>query len=232
MVTSPSRSLISSKLKAFATHLALSALAVGGLAFITLRVWYPEALADLQGVWKILGLVALVDVVLGPALTFIVFAPGKRTLVLDLSVIAAIQLGALGYGAWTISLQRPAYLAYMYDRFFVVTERDLLDAPPEEVTAIVAWHGGPRPVFVKLSFSAMKEAAAAAATAFDTPPMALLSSAYAPLEAYKDQILDRARADGAVPASGTVDIAVIGRSKQGVARFDTQSVQLISIASR
>ena len=128
--------LLKAKARAGLLHLIISALAVGVLAWLTLTVWYPDGLATLQGVWKILGLVAVVDVILGPALTVLVYKPRKRTLVFDLSVIALIQIAALTYGAWTISAQRPAYLAYMYDRFFVVTARDILDEPPATVQAI------------------------------------------------------------------------------------------------
>ncbi|MCB1889285.1 MAG: hypothetical protein KDH20_16885 [Rhodocyclaceae bacterium] len=221
--------LLKAKARAGLLHLIISALAVGVLAWLTLTVWYPDGLATLQGVWKILGLVAVVDVILGPALTVLVYKPRKRTLVFDLSVIALIQIAALTYGAWTISAQRPAYLAYMYDRFFVVTARDILDEPPATVQAIEAWRGGPRPVFVRLSFAASQEAAANAATAFDTPAMALLSNAYAPLPEHLDQFTQTSTAEAA--GSPVLVIPVIGRQAQGTAEVDRQSGQLLHIGA-
>ncbi len=47
---------------------------------------------------EIFLLLLLIDVVLGPLLTLIVYKKGKRTLVMDLAVIAALQLAALTYG--------------------------------------------------------------------------------------------------------------------------------------
>lgn len=223
------RHLLKAKARAGLVHLGLSAVLVGALSYLTLTVWYPQALASIQGVWKILGLVVLVDVILGPALTFIVYAPRKRTLVFDLGVIAAVQLAALVYGAWTIEAQRPAYLAYLHDRFFVVTERDILDEVPSEVIALPQWHGGPRPVFVKLSFAAQQEAAAAAETTFDTPAMALLAGAYAPLAEYAGQLISNT-ASGFV-AAPVVTAKVIGRARQGVARIDASTGELLDISA-
>ena len=50
-----------------------------------------------------LFLVVGIDVVLGPLLTLIVFHPKKKSLIWDLAVIVAVQLGALGYGVWVMA---------------------------------------------------------------------------------------------------------------------------------
>lgn len=217
-VAAPAPALWSAKLQAFSIHFGLSVLAVGAVCAVTLGVWYPSGLADLQGVWKILGILVGVDVVLGPSLTYVVFAPGKRTLKFDLSVIALIQIAALAYGTWVISTQRPAYLAFMYDRFFVVAERDLLGKAPEEIANLPGWHGGPRPIFVKLSFGAQQEAAAATSSV-DTPAMALLPGAYAPLRDHADRLamFDRT---GTGAEGGTLRLPVVGRTGLGHAIVD------------
>ena len=64
-----------------------------------------------------------VDVVCGPLLTLVLFNPAKsrRELRLDLSLVAVIQLAALAYGLYSISLARPVIQAFETDRFAVVS---------------------------------------------------------------------------------------------------------------
>ena len=228
--TLPAPTLWQSKLKACSIHLVLSALAVGALAAITLGIWYPSGLAELQGVWKILAILVGVDLVLGPMLTFLVYAPKKRSLVFDLSVIAALQIAALVYGAWIISLQRPAYLAFMYDRFFIVTERDIIGDKPAEVDAIERWRGGPRPVFVRLSFAAQRQAAEMAKTALDTPAMALLPGGYAPLASHTEAILSMSE-NASDDADGPASVPVVGRNGRGYAILKRDTAEILKIQS-
>lgn len=223
--------LLPSKSRAALIHLGLSAAAVGAVAALTLGRWYPSGLAEIQGVWHVLGLLIIVDLILGPMLTFIVFAPGKRSLRFDLAVIAAIQLAALVYGTWTITTQRPAYLAFLYDRFYVLTDRDLLNPPPPAIAELTPWKGGPRPVFVRLSFGAQQEIAGAA-TSFDTPAMALLPEAYAPFADHIEFISQHAESstDASAGKAAMLRYPVVGRSTTGTAYVD-QSGQLLDIVA-
>ena len=61
-----------------------------------------------------------VDVVLGPLLTLVVFNPAKKSLRIDLAVIAALQVAALVYGISVIAQARPAYVVFAGDRFTVI----------------------------------------------------------------------------------------------------------------
>lgn len=64
---------------------------------------------------------------LGPLLTFVIFsrAMPRKELWRDLSVIAVLQLAAMGYGVWTMFQVRPVYLVHEVDRFRVVTPVDI-----------------------------------------------------------------------------------------------------------
>ena len=116
-----------SRLAAFASHLTLSALIVSAVLALVLLAWYPGVLAEAQGVWQIALILAGVDVILGPLITLIIFNPAKsrRELLVDFSVIAALQLAALGYGVSTVFEARPAYMVFNVDRFTVVTASEL-----------------------------------------------------------------------------------------------------------
>lgn len=93
-----------------------------GLVFV---FWYPGPLSAISGITSILIIVLGVDIVLGPLITLLVFDRRKRRLWLDLMIIAGLQLGALGYGVWTIDAGRPKWLAYVKDRIEVIASADL-----------------------------------------------------------------------------------------------------------
>lgn len=57
------------------------------------------------------------DIVLGPAMTLFLFKPGKKSLVFDMSVIAAIQIAALAYGFYATYQQRTVAIVYSDEGF-------------------------------------------------------------------------------------------------------------------
>lgn len=135
---------IFSRLTAFAIHLLISALVALLAAVLVFFIWYPAPLHMAAGVTSIFLLLLAVDVILGPSLTLLVYKPGKKTLVLDLAMIALLQLSALAYGLYTVADGRPAWLVFAKDRFEMVRvpdidERKLDDAAIEYRT--VSWLG-------------------------------------------------------------------------------------------
>ncbi len=107
------------RIKAFLMHLAVSAVIALLAVLLVFQIWYPAPLHEALGVTDIFLLLPLVDVILGPLLTLLVFKLGKKTLIMDLAVIACLQLAALGYGLWTVAEGRPAWIVYNADRFDV-----------------------------------------------------------------------------------------------------------------
>lgn len=114
------------KLKATSIHLLLSLLIFAVILYLILFDWYPEPFFTAQGGWQGIRLMAFVDLVLGPALTFIVFNHLKRRkeIIIDLSLIAVIQLTALIWGGHVVYTQRPIALVFWNDAFYTVTEDD------------------------------------------------------------------------------------------------------------
>ncbi len=131
--------------RASATHLLLS-LAVAAAVFIAVRmVWYPGVLFDGAGGRDLFLLIVAVDVTLGPLITLIIFKPGKKGLRFDLVVIAMLQLAALGYGLWAISLSRPVHVAFVKDRFELTRASDIettdLAKARDPAYASLSWSG-------------------------------------------------------------------------------------------
>lgn len=123
------RELLPSKLKASGIHLGLSLLIFFILLGISMVYWYPGNLFTADGGWQGLRIVVLVDVVLGPLLTFMVFNPTKKVKesVIDLSVIALIQLAALGYGVHTTYTQHPVAMVLLDGNLVPVVRDDYKD---------------------------------------------------------------------------------------------------------
>ena len=113
------------RVRASAVHFALSVAIATAVFCVIYFVWFPGVLFDGAGGSALLRLIFSVDVTLGPLLTFIVFVPGKKSLVFDLCVIAALQLGALCYGVWTMLEIRPVYIVFVKDRFELARANDI-----------------------------------------------------------------------------------------------------------
>lgn len=134
------------RLRASGIHLGASASVAVLAAALVLGLWYPYPYRELSGGRELFVLVVSVDVVLGPLITLAVFNTQKPWPVLrrDLVVIAALQLAALLYGLWTVSVARPVHLVFEFDRLRVVHAVDvpdvLLKQTPEHINAL-PWTG-------------------------------------------------------------------------------------------
>ena len=91
-----------------------------------LLFWFPGELFFIDGGWQGLKLVAMVDLVLGPALTLLLYKPKKPNLILDMSLIAAIQIAALAYGFYTTHQQRTLAVVFAEKTFFTVSASEIL----------------------------------------------------------------------------------------------------------
>ncbi|MFC0668192.1 hypothetical protein ACFSKY_18510 [Azotobacter chroococcum] len=109
-------------------HLLISLAILALLAFTALFWLFPGGLFQAAGGWEGLQIVVAVDLVLGPCLTLIVFNPMKPRgeLVRDLSLIALVQVLALGGGFWQVLKVRPLAVVQVFDTFHVLNREDYL----------------------------------------------------------------------------------------------------------
>lgn len=127
-------------------HFVVSALIAALAACLVFLAWYPAPWRQMLGVSVIFGLVVVVDLVCGPILTFVLASPAKsrRERWTDLTLVALIQLSALGYGLWSVYGARPVVLAFEVDRLFIVTanevQTELLDQAPKGLQRL-PWAG-------------------------------------------------------------------------------------------
>lgn len=121
------------RFRAFGVHLSGSILIGLCAAALVFLVWYPAPLPAATGVAGIFLLLLTVDVVTGPCITFIVFNPAKKELKRDLTIVVLLQLSALCYGLYTVSVARPVYYIFNVDRFDLVFANDL---SPEKLAKV------------------------------------------------------------------------------------------------
>ena len=197
------------RMRAAGVHLALSIAAVSLLAALMLWLWYPPAYFVADGGWRVLRIIVLVDVVIGPLLTLIVFNRAKPELKRDLAVIALIQLAAFGYGAATMYLYRPAFVTVAGNAAFTVNWRDLAAAGGDLSGAQALAATAPAPVLVDLRMPATAAERAALWTNFSQGGRAPTH------EAHRYIALTPERLDATLTSAD--DMAKLAKSDAGIA---------------
>ena len=112
------------KLIASSIHLIVSAIALSLFLIVIFFIWFPNNLF-LAGASRGLSILILVDIVLGPLLTFVVYNKHKKSLKFDLSCIVALQIGCFIYGAQLIYQERPILQLLAEDGINLITLREV-----------------------------------------------------------------------------------------------------------
>lgn len=115
------------RLRATAIHFAMSLTVAAFAALVVFGVWYPYPYRELSGGRELFTLVVVVDVLLGPLITLVIFnsAKTRRHLAMDFTVVGLLQVCALVYGLWTVFMARPVHLVFEYSRMVVVHAADV-----------------------------------------------------------------------------------------------------------
>ena len=121
---------LKSLLRASAIHLAISLLVAALAALVVFGLWYPFPYRYISGGRELFLWLTLVDVVLGPLITLVIFNLRKTRghLLIDFTAVGLLQLAALSYGLWTMFSARPVHLVFEYHRMAVV---HAVDVPPD-----------------------------------------------------------------------------------------------------
>jgi len=145
------------RLTAFGLHLAGSACALSVVLGGLYLGWYRWPGWYLTSAAHVVGIVALVDVVLGPTLTLVIASPRKprRELVRDIAIIVTVQVVALGYGAATLWRGRPLYYTFSVNRLELVQAAhidadEVALAQQQNPQLAPYWHSRPRWIWAPL----------------------------------------------------------------------------------
>ncbi len=184
------------RLKAAGIHFGISLGIALAAALLVFTVWYPYPYREISGGRELFLILVAVDVVLGPLITLAVFDRRKslRELRLDLSVVALLQLAALGYGLWTVSVARPVHLVFEVDRLRVVHAVDVpieLMERADPRLATFPWTG-PTPMAVR-PFRDAAESAEATMVALGGVSLSARPDLWQPYEVARPRVLQAAR---------------------------------------
>jgi hypothetical protein len=103
----------------FLSHLSISFLisliAVGVIFYI----WYPYP-AQAVGVTQLFIMLIVIDVIVGPIMTFLIYKKDFNVFKIDLAIIVIIQVAAFLYGFYSIAQGRPAWIVFNQNKFELV----------------------------------------------------------------------------------------------------------------
>ncbi len=113
------------RFKAAGLHILISFIIVALVISTMYFLWFPRTYFALMGGKKLIALIGIVDVFLGPLLTFVIFKAGKKGLKFDLFCIGLVQIAALAYGVYVMLQARPIFTAFNKDHFQVAAVVDI-----------------------------------------------------------------------------------------------------------
>ena len=127
-----------SRTRVVVLHFAFSLVLAVAVALLVFLIWFPASLRYFAGGQQLFLTIVGVDVVCGPLLTWLLFKTTKTRLALciDLTLIAVIQLVALGYGLYSLASARPLAFVFEVDRFRVVSYADV---PADDLSHLPDW---------------------------------------------------------------------------------------------
>jgi hypothetical protein len=138
------------KLNAFLIHIGISLIIFFALSWLIYFHWYPVPFFRTDGGWQGLRLIAFVDLVLGPSLTFIVFKRGKPSLKFDLTLIGLAQLAALIWGIWAVQNEKPVALVFADESFRTIPHYQFTEAGVDLKDLKKFGANNPVKIFVKI----------------------------------------------------------------------------------
>ncbi len=102
------------RFKVAALHLLFSGIVVGLAMSVVYFIWYPYPYYIFHSTISATKLVVMVDLIIGPLLTFVVFnvAKSAKELTLDLMIIILVQISALSWGMYVTHSVRPIFSVY------------------------------------------------------------------------------------------------------------------------
>src|SRR5690606_20328191 len=130
LLSSWSGHALRARLRAGTFSLGVSAAVVGTVAATIAFVMHTMPFFWATGGIKLVAIVAMVDIVLGPLLVFLVYDQRKKSLRRDLAIIVCFQLAAIAYGIHASVLARPVFMTFVVDRFELVSAAEV---DPEEL---------------------------------------------------------------------------------------------------
>jgi hypothetical protein len=221
--------------KAAGFHLLVSLIVILAVSAAMIGSWYGIELFSLMGAGRLIAVLAIINVLAGPFLTWVVFKPGKKHLRLDLAIIVLLQVGFLAWGLHFMWKSRPVFLVGVLDRFELVfadelEREDLADGRRPEYRTLPATR--PRLVGAELG-STPEERMHFALSGLAGKDVQRFPRQFVPYPNVARQILDRAR-----PVEELIEQSADRQAQERIARavaatgLDPDEIVFVPITSR
>ncbi|MBC9228950.1 type IV pilin accessory protein [bacterium SPL81] len=127
---------MSKRAKFFIGHLSISLSCLLILFFLIYFIWFFPPLIKATGILSVFIMLVVIDLIVGPLLTFLVYKEGKSSLKFDLSFVIILQVCSFLYGSYIIFEARPVWIVYNLGKYdlvqsFEVVEDNINNALPE-----------------------------------------------------------------------------------------------------
>lgn len=138
---------MTSRLTAAGWHFLASAVVVSLFLGVVYFVWYPQPFYIIHSVFDAVKIVLMVDLVLGPLLTFVIYNTLKprAELFRDISFIVILQIVALGWGAHITYKMRPDFFVYYDGTFYSILSAQIQVKNLNDVLPPAIWQ---KPKFI------------------------------------------------------------------------------------
>lgn len=132
-------------------HFLVSAFIILLFLSVVYFIWYPKPFDTMHSVFNAVKIVLVVDLILGPFLTFVVFNVKKpRTeLVRDLCFVFLMQVSAFVWGVYVTYDMRPGFLVFQGDTFYSVINKDIDSSKLNENISFPSIWQQPRLVYIE-----------------------------------------------------------------------------------
>lgn len=140
--------IVKNKMSAFGWQTAYSCAFLAVAYSLVFSLWYPHPLEKTSDALKVFSVLALVNLVLGPALTLVLYKKDKRKLAFDLLVMFLLQAAASAYGISVLAQGRPQWLVFVVDDFEIVrpVDVDFKDRNKLSAKVVTSFFNGPTAV--------------------------------------------------------------------------------------
>jgi len=142
--------MLKTRLAAAGLHFMGSVIVISLFLSVVYFIWYPRPFYIIHSVFDAVKIALLVDLVLGPFLTLVIFDVLKPRSVLmrDISIIVLFQVLALSWGAHITYKMRPVLFVFQGETFYTMTKEDIdLDKINDSVKLPAIWQKV-KPVYV------------------------------------------------------------------------------------
>lgn len=164
------------------------------LAWFIFFRWFPDFFYAIDGGWEGLRIIILVDLVLGPLLTLIVFKAGKPGLLFDLILIGIVQVVCLAGGIYIVYNERPTFFVFYEGHFYSASASSYHNygktAPDPD-----RYGGAPAYIYVDMPTNPIEEADIRKIYYDDRVPLWTASEYYERLERHMDEVLKAGNAE-------------------------------------